>query len=184
MVLIRNKTVCYEMRAKGSFGNSIRHWKTLKELKDSNYQGPVVIRNTYSSGGVHKPCKDLQETIRVYKELIGTHWDPRDLMFNEGLDDLNLTLQGEALRGPPYGYWLCYSTLRVKMRVALKAAPRHLAGLQALNLLKGHMTESSFADFEAILELYPDHVVEFTCMNRFIGDLPGRNTIIWEVRYY
>jgi hypothetical protein len=47
------------------------------------------------------------------------------------------------------------------------------------------MTPSSWADFEALLELYPSHVLEVSVYaGTTVGDVPGRNAVVWEVRRY
>jgi len=35
-----------------------------------------------------------------------------------------------------------------------------------------------------LLDLYPDHVIEFSAAEVFVGDRPGRNAVVWEVRKY
>jgi hypothetical protein len=46
------------------------------------------------------------------------------------------------------------------------------------------MTPSSYADLEVLLERYPDHVFEISVWASCLGDTPGRNAIIWEIRRY
>ncbi len=61
---------------------------------------------------------------------------------------------------------------------------RILEGNDARVALQAHMSPSSFADLEALFDRYPTSVVEFGIYSCNIGNIPGRNTIIWEVRDY
>ena len=46
------------------------------------------------------------------------------------------------------------------------------------------MSPSSREDLRDLFDLYPDHVIETSVMNRNFGMLPNRNSVIWEVRLY
>lgn len=48
----------------------------------------------------------------------------------------------------------------------------------------GAADAASYEDVRELLKLYPNHVVEFSCCDRSVGSVPGRNTVIWEVRLY
>lgn len=39
-------------------------------------------------------------------------------------------------------------------------------------------------DVEILLELYPDATIELAAYPYTLGKIPGRNTVIWEVRDY
>jgi len=46
------------------------------------------------------------------------------------------------------------------------------------------MTPSSHDDWNELLERYPGHVLEVSIYDRCLGDLPNRNSLVWEVRKY
>lgn len=99
--------------------------------------------------------------------------------------DANITLQGEVCRTCQGLVGLLGVTPGFAMRPALQRGlllPRTSATVLAL--LHRYMDPSSQDDLEALLDLYPDAVVEFTCFSRDTGIIPGRNTIFWEVRDY
>ena len=56
--------------------------------------------------------------------------------------------------------------------------------IELLRLLRRHLCLSSLADLEAIVELYPDHVIELGAYSCNVGVIPWRNAVIWEVRRY
>lgn len=85
----------------------------------------------------------------------------------------------------PYG--LCaYVNFQGNMewRKALREFGKHYLGLQARLLLQSYMDEQSYRDVRNLLDIYPNHIVEFSVCNRSVGIIPGRNTVIWEVRLY
>jgi len=51
-------------------------------------------------------------------------------------------------------------------------------------LLKLAMTPASHEDWNLLLERYPGHVLEVSVYDRCLGDTPGRNALVWEVREY
>jgi hypothetical protein len=91
----------------------------------------------------------------------------------------------EQYHTPPYG--LCaYVNFKGNMpwREALRDYGQHFFGLEAKLQLQKYMDPSSYDDVRTLLEEYPDHVVEFSVCDRSVGIIPGRNSVIWEVRKY
>jgi hypothetical protein len=91
----------------------------------------------------------------------------------------------EQYHTPPYG--LCaYVNFKGNMpwREALRDYGQHFFGLEAKLQLQKYMDSSSYDDVRTLLEEYPDHVVEFSVCDRSVGVIPGRNSVIWEVRKY
>jgi hypothetical protein len=43
---------------------------------------------------------------------------------------------------------------------------------------------TSYEEFLMLGELYPGAVIEFTSYEIVLGNLKGRNTVVWEVRNY
>jgi hypothetical protein len=70
------------------------------------------------------------------------------------------------------------------MRDALKKQRLDAYGIAANEMIKHYMTPSSYEDFKAIVDLYPEHVVELSIYSICLGNISGRNSIIWEVRKY
>lgn len=57
-------------------------------------------------------------------------------------------------------------------------------GILAINFLKENLAPASYDDIIELLKIFPEDVIEFSCYEIFIGNLPHRNHIIWEVRGY
>jgi hypothetical protein len=61
---------------------------------------------------------------------------------------------------------------------------QHRGYLETRMLLARYMDPSSRDDLDALLDLYPDASIEFTCFSVNVGVFPARNTIFWETRDY
>ena len=70
------------------------------------------------------------------------------------------------------------------MRDALSAAPEVAHRLRSDLLLEAAMTPASHEDWRRLLERHPGHVLEVSVYDRCLGDTPGRNALVWEVRMY
>jgi hypothetical protein len=109
--------------------------------------------------------------------------DPRTMIYGECPPEESRTIQGELCRGP-WGHYFYYTFAAGPMRWALEEAGRHAWGLEVLMLLRANVDPSSLDDIMELLDEYPDHVVEFTSFTVPVGRIPGRQTLIWEVRKY
>jgi hypothetical protein len=58
------------------------------------------------------------------------------------------------------------------------------SGTAARMILARHMNANSREDLDILLAEYPGHVVEFSACETCLGDTPGRNCVVWEVRNY
>ena len=92
-------------------------------------------------------------------------------------------IQGELQQSVDY-IDLTYTTVVAPMRDALRKETKHANGIRAVNLLKWGMDPASYDWLSELLSLYPDHIVEFTCLAVCWGTVPNRNTIFWEIRKY
>ena len=70
------------------------------------------------------------------------------------------------------------------MPIALGCGHTHSFGLRADMMVRGCMTPSSYSDWRELLDLYPGHVLEVSIWDSCIGDVPGRNAVVWEIRKY
>jgi hypothetical protein len=180
-VEIRTKAEFYRLWEAGCLGNKLRTWRDPAEAYRSG--APVVgFREIGKAGG-----GKLQIVCREAIVPTAHDWrmDGRAYMICEAAPDERGTIQGEVMRG--VGGWRGTLGLSTGLRMR-EAAARGLlvprAGAAVVALMDRYMDPSSRDDVEDLLELYPDAVVEFTCYECMVGSLPGRNTIIWEVRNY
>jgi len=168
----------------GLFGNTIQQWDSYDEMMAAPYDGPIVIRAKGGLGG-SLPCRYGVPKGDVASVLREPEWSsiPRDLLFfNEEIPVEAVRLNAEVMR-THRGLYLYYSTVRAHMRDALKFAPQHAEGLRALLILRRSCCEQGYACLNDLLSLFPDAVIEVTCLDRAVGDRQWR-TVIWEVREY
>lgn len=170
-----------------AFGNSLRSWNSVEELLESGYQGPVSMRCTVPDSKLCRYNVPIAEVRFYLKHYLNNFSIPADqFYFGEMAPDEKLTLQGELKRGDT-GWELTYSTvpgLRMRECLLNDAGVRHATGLAALTIVRQALTPSSFEDLMACFDRWPDRVLEFSAYRCTLGDLPGRNAIVWEHRDY
>ncbi len=69
------------------------------------------------------------------------------------------------------------------MRPAMKN-PDIATGLKAKIVLEQYLNPSDYDCIMELLDIYQDHIIEFSIFEKFVGNISHRNTIIWEVRNY
>lgn len=182
---IRNKKECYELYDKGLFGNRALSWDSYEELLESNWRGDICIRG--KGNGIPRgfakyniPFVKIREAI---EQLDENGFPERILRFNQSMPDDFLSIQGEVI---DYigGLNLTYTLIQKPMNLGLKEETKFAKGLRAKMILQSRMDASSFSDLQALLEIYPDSAIEFSTYETYVGDIPKRNTVFWEVRNY
>lgn len=93
------------------------------------------------------------------------------------------TINGEVMRDHR-GLCLYYSEVKEAMRPSLLKGGKQVFRLQAGMVLRQHLTPHDREWLMHLLNLYPDHVIEFTAFNRCWGTVPSSKCVIWEVRKY
>ena len=169
---VLTKADFYRRWNQGEFGNKLRTWDRVADIPPGVEVVTVRVRNPSSPMcryGV--PVRELREQ-NLNEEFT----------FNEDAPDHKLILQGEATLTHA-GLNLFYSTEQTKMRIALLRG-KSLSGLAAKLLLQRSCDPSSFDALYDLLHSYEDHVVEFGCYSINLGNIPRRNTVIWEVRRF
>ncbi len=157
----------------GEFGNRTPVWRTLDEIDCD--RGLFCLRSYEPGARTH------------YNLLLGTVyqlWTPKHYISQmipprvEG----QCILQGEVSRCPEL--YLHCSTIRKPMKVAMEEASSHLT-MSAANFALYHtLNTASYEHLMQLLDVYPDHVVEFSAYACEYGVEPGYNTLFWEVRRY
>jgi hypothetical protein len=197
MTPILNKKQNYDLWQSGAFGNKLRAWRTITEWRLAGghtdlWDVKVALRTLREGGG---PCRYNLEPCDV--DNVAMNWMDHNhvlweqIMVNEMAPDSDLIMQGEYLNGicqdeegfALWGYFF-YSTVKHHMRDALRIRPEHTYGLRADVLLRRAMTDASYEDWRVLLDQYPEHVLEVSIYDRCLGDIPGRNALVWEVRRY
>lgn len=182
--VVKSKRENYILYELGIFGNQVLTWNSYKEILASGWGGDVCMRSR--TGTLRKnvryniPLKSLEAEIQ---DWIRQGLPENSITFNQSMPDEKLTLQGE-LRISPQGLDLNYTLVKKPMNIALKEKTERVVGIQALHLIRKELTPSSFGDLQALVEMFPDSVFEFSSYGINIGNIPNRNTIVWEVRNY
>lgn len=184
MTQILNKTAMYDLLDSGSLGNTLPMWRTVEEVRESGYTGPVGLRiRRGSGGGRHEyniPFACLAERIDAWvrdgiarDSIIIQQMAPHT---EHGL------INGEVIR-TPLGLELFYSRVRLPMKEALAVEHERVVGIRALTILRYFLDGSSLDDLMELMDLWPTSAIEFSAFDIPLG-IRHRNTIIWEVRDY
>lgn len=172
---VLNKRDYYTRWQNQEFGNKLRSWESIEDI--APYCGLVTMRHIQPSSKFTRYEIPVSDIALTAKDSLGNY------RFNESAPDSLLLAQGEIYYDWR-GWHLLWNTEQTNMRKALSDYPRVAQGLAAREILKHFCCSSSYADIEVLIELYPDHVIEFGCYARNLGNIEHRNTIIWEVRHY
>lgn len=161
----------------GLFGNAPKQWQTPGEVLREFGNRPIVVRPRTPGGRCW-----YEITIEEWLALPG---DIRvsDYYFNEPIDPVTVTLNAEITRALLGGVAMTYATTQEHMRPALRNHARHARRIEALIILRTLACERGREVVEGLMDQYPDHVIEFTCMTKSYGTL-GWKTVVWEVRSY
>lgn len=175
----------FELFRGGAYGNRMRTWRSLEELRASGYRRPVTMRYAGAAGGgrcvYNVNQKDLPDWIRIWAR---NGSEESRIFFNESTPDHLALMQGEIVADERVGYALIWSRVARPMREALRDGARNHLGPGALLIVKAAMDPASYEDFLALLERHPGAAIEFSVFRVNVGDLRGRNTVFWEVRNY
>lgn len=189
---IATKAEVIALEMQGAFGNRLRSWRTLADVKESGFPGFIVIRYLEAGAPWCRYGVTIPEAEKLVADFCQQGAQAEKFFFNEmgvtrkGPDRC---FQGEIMRGET-GYYLFYSEANLPMRAALKDHGKHATGLTALNLMRANLCPSSLEDLNALWDLWPNAVVEFTVFPPKCGAVEGRatnfgrNTVFWEVREY
>lgn len=186
---ITNKRDMYELLREGKLGNTLPMAMSPHEWANS------PIKAQYYLWGIRSMLPGGPGALNVPRAE-ALNW-----CYQKGLhlfDEVNIspmvdqwaTLRAECFEGPD-GFTLEYippnrdvNHLPHPWRDGFRLHRRRLTNTLAREYLKQFMNENSYEDLKLLLDLYPGHVIEFSCLNRCVGSAPNRNAIIWEVRNY
>ena len=199
---VLSKRQNYRLWQSGAFGNKLRAWRypdewfassALRRSRGNYLECLVALRVLKGAGGA---CiYDLRPwEVERCRELCLFNYRDEDIMVNEMAPGDRICLQGEYWNGLApdamgtmrNGYFFGSRT-KSSMRLALggrEPGQLHAYGLVADLMIREAMTPSSYEDWCALLDQYPNHVLEVSIFDRCLGDIPGRNALVWEVRRY
>jgi hypothetical protein len=161
----------------GIFGNKVRHWDTKEDLLKSKC--PLfTIRSRIPGGTTHYNVtpKEVQRLFSIFNIV------EKDCYFSESINPKKVLLNAEfsIINGKLY---LHYSTVPDHMKTALTVRPQEAFGLRAKEIVNNLTCDIGRETIWNLMDIYEDHVIEFTVCSEAFGDL-GWRTMIWEVRKY
>jgi len=176
---IKSKTQFFRMWKDGLLGNATRLWWNPDEAWASNAK-EFGFREHRAGGGTWE---------RVFRDQF---WDTvcrwqgagRTFTMDDVCPDQYQTIQGEVCR-TFRGLEGFIGASQLPMRKAMAAGILKPRGYLETSLLLSHyMDPASRDDVDGFFDLFPEATVEFTCFSVTVGNIPGRNTLFWEVRNY
>lgn len=179
---VLSKSDMYRRLAAGEFGNTINQYFSINEWKDSEEYRRYEIWGvrTLTPGG---PCRlfcpkdEVEETARSFAphafniSLMIDAVSEVKLMAEVFIGSVGLEVYG--IENPPRG---------CNWRRDMSTLGKSYQLTAARGVLGRCLTPADRDDLYELLELYPNHVIEFSATNLYIGTLPNRSMIIWEVR--
>jgi hypothetical protein len=180
-VEIRSKIEFYRLMEADCLGNTLRNWRRPGDAWDSGASLVGFREMGRAGGGVHSvvPRNRIHATFTEWV-LAG-----RRFIMDEAAPDEDAQLQGEICRTVHGLQGLLGIRTKRRMRQAMGEGLLHpCSGVVVKALLDQFLDPSSRDDIDALFDLYPDATIEFASYPYYLGKLPARNTIIWEVRNY
>jgi len=179
---VRNKQEFVLRYGNNEFGNCAPTWVSLSDFLQSDYRGLMHIRNRVAGGPTWYNLSP-EDLCRRWGMLIDGGIDPNTLYISAMCPTEKTILQGEVVQSVNH-LDLTYSTVVAPMRDALKQSTKFATGIVAVSLLQWAMDGKSYDWLQHLLDNYPGHVVEFTCLSVCWGTVLNCNTLFWEVRLY
>lgn len=191
---IPNKRAFFTLWEAGLLGNRPPLWRDVRDIPRSIPR--VGFRELGRAGGgawTLVPRAEAEATAAEWTAL------GRTFVMDGSVPNDKTTLQGELRRTEDgmvsylceRASWACrqlFPPLQPglpPMRQTIAAGwHRHRGYFETLELLNQYLDPSSRDDVDELFDLYPDAVIEFSAFSVNTGNIPGRNTIIWEVRCY
>jgi hypothetical protein len=168
----------------GLLGNKAIAWNSLDEIIASKWKDSICIRprkkSTIKVTKYDVPLKDAKKEI---EEMVKLGIKQEDIAFNQSMPNKHLLIQGEVMITEK-GLTLFYTLAKKPMNLGFQEHSAHAFGLQAKMILEKYFYPSTLSDIQALFDNFPDSIIEFSCYSVPVGNIPGRNTVIWEVRNY
>lgn len=188
---ITNKYQMYNLLRAGHFGNTVLQYFNV-------YEWRVLAPPQIELWGIRslKP-NDPRSFMNVKRSdvpfMIALHFGRTDDDYNiSPMVDQYAALRCQVQELPGYGFHLEYVDPEADLtgavhpwREGFRDHRRDAYNTLAWELLRYfNMTQVDTDNLKRLLDLYPDHVIEFTVCGRELGVVPGCRTVIWEVRAY
>lgn len=179
---IDTKAKYLELAAAGLAGTRVRHWDTLEEVRADHYTGPLIVRSRSPNSPFMLPDVPNAEAEVRLSELLAAGATAQSLYWSARPPNHGRLLNAEVWDGP-LGVYLHWSREQTNLRDALRTGS-HAEGIAARLILRDSLWPDSLDELYDLWHRYPGAVIELTAFDCQMGDIMGRNCIIWEVRHY
>ena len=176
---IESKRKFFRLWREGMLGNRTQLWDDPFVAFNAGCAEYGFREHGKLGGGAWErvPQSQFWQTYHRWKEA------KRVFSMDDVVPDEAQTIQGEVCR-TYRGLEGYIGASHLPMRKAAAAGLlTHRSPCATFVILNTYMDPPSRDDLDALLELYPDAAIEFTCFTRQVGWL-RRNTMFWEVRNY
>lgn len=187
---VTTKSDMYKRLAAGEFGNAIPQYFSVEEWRASGDDRRFALWGVRSARTSMHPACRLNCPAAEVAAHVATHFadGPNISMMVDAVAGIGAWLEVwdapgglvvEGIERPDVaGGWTWRNSMKEPSR------RRRWEGVAARLVLARHLNENSRDDLAALLDRYPDHVVEVSALDRCIGNVPHRNGVVWEVRAY
>lgn len=180
-VKISSKRQYYRLMEASCLGNTLRNWRSPDDAWNSGANLVGFREMGRAGGGVHT----VVPRNRVHQTFADWVHSGRNFIMDEAAPDADVLLQGEICRTFRGYEGLLGVRTGSRMRDSIaKGLLRPVCGVVVKALLDQFLDPSSRDDVDALFDLYPDATIELASYPYYLGKLPARNTLIWEVRNY
>lgn len=187
---VDSKNNFYLIHETGMIWNKAKTWQNYREIIESGWTKPVCMRAR--NGTARKNVKyniSLEHVAEQISEWEKSGIKEDDIVYNQSMPDEHLTIQGEIMQQHS-GLYLLYSTVQKPMNQALEEESNHAFGLTAKLLLQKYFDNRSYEQMQNLFDFFardctePSIIIEFGAYDINVGNIPGRNTVVWEIRDY
>lgn len=182
----------YRMQVAGLLGNTLPQYFTIREW----IARPADQYKLWATRSVSGSMSKVTRLNMTPAELV-THCDEHNIGWGDPinispmLDGFGVTLWCQLCDRPGgIECWYVQDPIRRFAPMTWRQVfdtpglASNSAGLLARSLLRHYCDPASVDCIYELLDLYPDHAIEFSAFRVPVGTVPHRNTVIWEVRDY
>ena len=181
---INNKSEYLDYASLGLW-NTFQHWDRLCDVHTTSSY--VTIRNRRVGSRYQASWLPIKQLKHKYYSFVADGCRPEDIFIQDlgGNNPSSVRYVNAEITRSEFGLVLCHGAIGTSLglRQDLEQNATSIFGLRALKFLEYYFDEPSRTEIEAILELVPGCVIEFTRFNRPTG-IYNKELIVWEVRNF
>jgi hypothetical protein len=179
---IGSKAEFYRLWEAGVLGNKPETWREIGPALKANIRDYALREVGAAGGGKFEICPSR---LQLMSAVMRWNYEGRRWVITGVAPNHLSQLQGEICCTERGLEGFLGVRTGVNMREAMAQGlllPRSPAVTRTL--MRHFIDPASLDDIDELLERYPDAAIEFCSYSVNVGVIPGRNTLIWEVRDY